>query len=51
MAERPIPFSIAVCTLIAEHSDPLSAIHKSLKKTTAGIDRNSIVEDDSTAEI
>ncbi len=51
MAERPIPFSIAVCTLIAEHSDPSSAIHKSLKKTAADIDRNSIEEDDSTAEI
>ena len=28
MAERPTPHSIAVCTLIALHSDPLSPLHE-----------------------
>ena len=36
MAERPTPYSIAVCTLIAEHSDPSSSIHKKLQKSTGG---------------
>jgi len=31
MAERPTPHSVAVCTLIALHSDPSSLIHKSKK--------------------
>lgn len=31
MAERPTPFSVALCTLIAEHSDPSSSIHKPRK--------------------
>ena len=35
MAERPTPHSVAVCTLIALHSDPSSLIHKSTHKTSS----------------
>lgn len=56
MAERPTPCSIVICTLIAEHSDPSSSIHKLPKQsaatTTGGIvDKNNIVGDDDDNEL